>query len=640
MGEAVLCLAGGKFAYFTMPSQPPFHADFWYHAQPMFAKYLSSWVVVRFGVVAVLLCLLLSCTFQNAPQPPVTAERAPIPSATPVPATPVGTPVVTEQGPTSWTIGLLDEPSNVLPFSPDGRAAAPIVEAMFPAPALGLNYTYTTTGVLESLPTPANGGVNVASISGFLDATGQFTLTETTQPTTTEQLTVTYHWNKNLRWADGEPVTAADSVFAFELFGQVQAPQEAEVIRAMVERYEQVDEFTTRAVLKPGRVDPNYLQTAWPPLPRHHVAELPPEDALATLKQQPLGYGPYTFGEQVPDEQIVLVRNDYWPDAAGLPDQLVFRFFAGAEELRTAVTSGEVDVGVLERVPQELYPYLDQDQQSGAATVTYLPGPVYEHLDLNLADDRLHDVRVRQALAYALDREGMSAALFGGKVNPLHSWILPEQQAFYAGDEQLVRYPYDPGKARALLDEAGLTDRNGDGVRDLPDDQPFTLSVLTTDTPLRTALAQRIVENWTAVGIQAETEVQPIDQLYSPTGPLYRRTFQTALFGWVAMVDPGGLPLWSCNAVPIQENSYTGNNFVGWCFEAAEWPLRRANSVLDQRLRAQDYLKQQRLWTQEVPSIPLLQRPLAIIQHSEIQGLAPDPLAPITWNVASWRREP
>lgn len=606
----------------------------------MFAKYIPSWVVVRLGIAALLLSLLLSCTLQNVPQPPAAVADTPVPAPTTIQASPEALPAVTEQGPSSWTIGLLDEPSNILPFSPDGRAAAPVVEALFPAPVLGLSYAFTTTGVLETLPTPANGDVSIAPVSGFLDATGQFTLTETTQPTTTEQLTVTFHWNRNLRWADGEPVTAADSVFAFDLFGQVQAPQEAEVILAMVEHYAQVDEFTTRAVLKPGRVDPNYVQAAWPPLPRHQLAELPPEEALARLKQQPLGYGPFTFGEQVPDEQIVLVRNDYWPDAPSLPEQLVFRFFASAEELRSAVTSGEVDVGVLERVPQELYPYLDQDQQSGAATVTYLPGPVYEHLDLNLADERLQDVRVRQALAYALDRESMSAALFGAKVQPLHSWILPEQSAFYAGDEQLVRYPYDPAKAQALLDEAGLTDRNGDGVRDLPNDQPFTLSVLTTDTPLRTALAQRIVDNWTAVGIQAETEAQPIDQMYSPTGPLYRRTFQTALFGWVAMVDPGGLPLWSCNAVPIQENGYTGNNFGGWCFEAAEWPLRRANSVLDQRVRAQEYLKQQRLWTREVPAIPLLQRPVAILQHAPIQGLAPDPLAPLTWNVASWRREP
>jgi peptide/nickel transport system substrate-binding protein len=530
----------------------------------------------------------------------------------------------------------VEEPTNLLPFSVDGRAAAPIVEAMFPAPVLGLNYTYTTTGVLETLPTLANGGVQVISATGFLDATGQFTVTETSQPTTTQQLVVTYRWNPQLHWADGTPLTAADSVFSYELFDQTQASQEAQVARMLIERYELVDEHTTRAVLKPGRIEPTYLTTAWPPLPRHRLQDLPARDAFVEFAQQPLGYGPFTFQEQMPGEQVVLTRNEYWPKKANLPEQLVFRFFSSADALRSAVAAGAVDVAALERIPPELYPYLDQDQQSGAARVTFLAGPVYEHLDLNLADERLHDPRVRQALAYALNRQGMIDAVFGAKVKPLSSWILPDQRVFYAGDEQLTRYPYDPGKATTLLDAAGLNDKDGDGIRDLADGQPFTLTLLTTDTPQRVTLAERIAADLKAIGIQIETELQPIDQFYSATGPLYRRTFQLALFAWIAGVDPGGLPLWSCNAVPLQENEFSGNNFSGWCFEAAEWPLRRANSTLDERIRAQEYLKHQQIWTQEVPVIPLFQRPIAAIVHPRMQGVVPDPLAPITWNIGQW----
>ncbi len=600
-------------------------------------------MIGRVGIIALLLCSLLGCSLQNAPTPSVPAVEAPSTSVTDSPTTTpeavsAPTPVLEGEEPTSWTIGLLDEPANVLPFSPDGRAAAPIVEAMFPTPVLGRSYAYTTTGILESLPSSANGDLQVQEISGFLDATGQFTLTETTQPTTTQQLTITYRWSRDLRWADGEPLTAADSLFSYNLMDQVQSSQEAQLTRGMVERYEQVDEYTTRAVLKPGRTEPGYLLTAWPPLPRHSLADLPPEEAMAEMKRQPLGYGPYTFAEHTPGRQLELTRNDYWPNHERLPERLVFRFYATAEELRNAITSGDVDVATLERIPQELYAFLDQDQQSGAAEVTYLPGPIYEHLDFNLGVDRLQDVRVRKALAHALDRETMSATLFGGKVQPIHSWILPEQSTFYAGDEQLARYPYDASKASALLDEAGLADRNGDGVRELPNDEPFTLTLLTTDTALRTALAQQIVDSWRAVGIQAEVETQPVDQFYSPTGPLYRRTFQVALFAWIAGVDPGGLPLWSCNAVPMPENSYTGNNFSGWCFEAAEWSLRRANGVMDTRVRAQEYLKQQRLWTQELPAVPLLQRPVVVLQRPGLQNVLPDPVAPLTWNISHWQR--
>jgi peptide/nickel transport system substrate-binding protein len=499
-----------------------------------------------------------------------------------------------------------------------------------------VNYTYTTTGVLDALPTPANGGVEIVTTTGFLDETGQFTVTETSQPTTTQQLIVTYRWNPQLRWADGTPLTAADSVFSYELFGQVQGSQEAQVIQSLIDRYELVDQHTTRAVLKAGRIDPNYLSTAWPPLPRHRLQDLPPRDAFDQFAQQPLGYGPFSFQEQQPGQQLVLERNEHWPKQDNLPEQLIFRFFASADELRNAVASGSVDAAPLERIPQELYPYLDQDQQSGAAQVTFMAGPVYEHLDLNLADEHLHDPRVRQALAYAINRQAMIDAFFGAKVKPLLSWILPEQRVFYAGDEQLTRYPYDPGKAGTLLEAAGLVDKDGDGIRDLADNEPFMLRLLTTDTPQRTAMVDRIAADLKAVGIKTEIELQPIDQFYSATGPLYRRTFQLALFAWIAGADPGGLPLWSCNAVPLQENGFSGNNFSGWCFEAAEWPLRRANSTLDERTRAQDYLKHQQLWTQEVPVIPLFQRPVAVIAHPRLQGIKPDPLAPITWNIDQW----
>ena len=600
-------------------------------------------------LLACLTCLatlvfLASCSVPSTPPAPAAeapATAAPVPTTPPTIPTTAATSVAapnTTDAPTSWTLGLIDEPADLLPFSADGRAAAPLVQVILPAPVLQQSYTYTTTGILTRLPSLANGDVQIQDIAGFLDATGQFTVTETTQPTTTQQLVVTYRWNPDLRWADGTPVTAADSVFSYDVFSQAQTSQEAQVTAALIERYEQIDQYTTRAVLKPGKVDPAYLMTAWPPLPQHVLKDLPPADALTQFKQQPLGYGPFTYASQEPGERIILTRNEFWPGKDRLPEQLIVRFFATAEDLRSAVLNGAVDVGSIERVPQELYRFLDQDQQSGAAQITYVAGPVYEHLDLNLADQRLQDVRVRQALAYALNRPDINTRLFGGKAQPLSSWILPDQRAFYAGDEQISRYGYDPDRARRLLDEAGVTDSNGDGIRETADQQPFTLTLLTTDTAFRTEFAQRLAADLQAIGVQAQVEAQPIDQFYSPTGPLYRRTFQLALFAWIASADPGGMALWSCNAVPVQENGFSGNNFSGWCFEEAEWALRRATSSLDDRTRAQAYLKQQQLWTREVPIIPLFQRPLAVLVAPGITGVAPDPLAPITWNIEAWQR--
>lgn len=605
-------------------------------------------MIWRCGPWLLLLSLLLGCTIQPAPAAlPQAATATPAPGAAQAdPAPPATTPPVAAPGQdgapaetSSWTIALEDEPGNLFPFSPDGRAAAPVLHAILPAPVLEHNYTYTTTGVLERLPTLDNGDVQLQEISGFLDETGQFTLTETTQPTTTRQLVVTFHWNPALRWADGTPLTAADSVFSYELFGQIEAPAEASAIRAMLERYELVDEHTTRAIFKPGRVEPAYLHAAWPPLPRHRLADLPADQALETFRREPLGYGPYTFAFQEPG-RLVLQRNDYWPAAQRMPAQLIFRFVGSAEGVRSAVVGGEADVGVLERISGDLFRFLEQDRQTEAARVITLAGPIYEHLDLNLDQSWLQDIRVRRALAHAIDRHALSEQLFGGLVAPLHSWILPEQRAFYAGDEQLRRYDYDPARANALLEEAGFTDHNGDGLRDLPSGEPFTATLLTSDTPLRTAMAEQIAGNLRAVGINSQVQTQPLDQFYSRTGPLYRRSFELALFAWIANADPDGLALWSCNAVPKAENGFTGNNFSGWCFEEAEWALRRATSTLDTTARARDYLKHQQLWSQEVPVIALLQRPIVVLHRPTLTGVAPDPLAPITWNLEQWSHVP
>jgi peptide/nickel transport system substrate-binding protein len=500
---------------------------------------------------------------------------------------------------------------------------------------LGLHYAYTTTGILRELPTIANGGVRRRPVSGYLDATGEFTATVTSQPTTTDQLVVTFHWNPALRWADGQAVTAGDSRWAYEAARRAPASPEAEALLDMIERYEELDPTTTRATLKPGRTDASYLLAAWPPAPRHLLEGATPE-ARDKYARAPLGYGPYTFAEAKPGDSITLTRNPFWP-VKGLPEQLWFHFFGSEQALQAAVNRGAVDVAVLEHIPAELYRSLDGDAQKGAIRVTYLRGPVYEHLDFNLDEPLFQDLRVRRAFAYALNRQGMVDELAGGKTTPLESWILPDQPE-YAGDEQLQRYPYDVAKARSLLDEAGLVDQNRDGIREARDGKPISLTLLTTDTPERLDIARRIERNLRVVGIPLRTQGLPVDELYSPTGPLFRRQFQLAEFAWIASVEPSGLPLWSCGAIPGAANSFRGNNFAGWCFEPAEGPLRAAARSFDERASAAAYLRHQQLWTRQLPSVPLFQRPIAIVQRAGLQGIVPDPLAPITWNVDMWKR--
>jgi peptide/nickel transport system substrate-binding protein len=142
-----------------------------------------------------------------------------------------------------------------------------------------------------------------------------------------------------------------------------------------------------------------------------------------------------------------------------------------------------------------------------------------------------------------------------------------------------------------------------------------------------------------AIGIGVDLSALPADQLFAGDGPLFQRQFDMALFAWIAGPDPGGLPLWSCNAVPSEQNGWSGDNFAGWCFRDANRAIRQAVTALDSEERKQAYLVQQQKWTQEVPAVPLFQRLSVAVVAPSVQGPQPDALAPITWNIASWRRK-
>jgi peptide/nickel transport system substrate-binding protein len=234
----------------------------------------------------------------------------------------------------------------------------------------------------------------------------------------------------------------------------------------------------------------------------------------------------------------------------------------------------------------------------------------------------------------------MVADLLGGFGAVLDSWIVPGQWAAAPAD-QLTRYPYNPDEARRLLDEAGIVDTNGDGLRE-SEGQPLTLSLVTTQgSPVRLAAAQRIRDDLAAVGVGLSLQEVPTSGpagLYGPEGPLFRRTFQLALFAWIASPDPRGWERWSCAGVPSANNGWTGNNFPGWCFFEADRAIRTATTSLNQEERAAAYLRQQQLFTQEVPVLPLFQRVDLVLVSPTLTGVAADPTAPFTWNIADWSR--
>ena len=591
------------------------------------------------GALAVISLLLAACAIEGG-----------VPPATPVAVAPTFGPAPTIAAIAAASAarddpgltGRTDQPRDLYPYArdaPSQRVAAPLTELMFPSPVLALNYTYTSTGVLDRVPSLENGDAQIRKADVYLDAANNITTTVTQVITQVDQLVVTFHWNPKLRWSDGQPLTADDSVFAYELAKAAPPSDEARDRLAQLAAYERVDDHTTRATLRPDFITPSYFLSYWTPLPQHVLKDVDPAKVRESdFARKPIGYGPYVF-ESRNDHSITLTRNQHYFGPPPAATRLTVTFMPNMDVLHTNLVNGNLDAIATDRPQADQLATFDQEQKSGRLRAVYVPNPIWEHIDFNLDVPQLQDIRLRRAIALGANRQAMTDALFGGHTPVLSSWVLPGQPEVAPAD-QITRYDYNPGEARKLLDEAGYADPDGNGIRASPDGVTLTFQLLTTEgAPIRQQIAGMFQKDMKAIGIDIQPVPVPSDQLFGADGPLFQRQFDLALFGWIAGADPGGLQLWGCDAVPSPENNWSGENFAGWCFRDANRAIREAVTTLDPEQRQAAYLRQQQLWTQEMPSLPLFQRLSLALIGPRVRGPQPDALAPITWNIASWKRD-
>lgn len=590
-------------------------------------------------------CLMLTaCTIEGGVAPPTTPGMLPQAAVTPtLPVTTTLTQTLATQPLTPSTgfhIGLLEAPSDLLPYyqdSSDQRITSPVAELLFPAPLLIVHNEYTTTGILQRVPSLENGDVEIQDV--FIDASGNITTTtdvESSEIQPVQRIVVTYHWNPDLRWSDGITVTAHDSLFAYELAQQLPFGDDATRRLALLDHYEALDEHTTRATLKPDFIDPAYLRMVWPPLPRHILADIDPAELMERADVLvPVGYGPYMV--EYRDEQTIRLKpNPYFPIPPSA-EVLTISFFEDVAAMQHALRNGTLDVAVAHNVDATDIDRLKSDAQDRYIQMYTLPNQVWEHLDFNLDVPILQQSGVRHAIALATNRQQMVETLFRGYVPVLDSWIFPDHWAA-APPAQLSRYPHDPDHARRILDDMGMIDSNDDGIREY-EGQPVALTLHTTQGMPRSAIAEQFQQDMATIGISVTVIPMPVDELFHSEGPLFRRTFQLAQFAWIADADPRGRELWSCESIPREANGWQGQNLSGWCFLDAHRAIIHATTTLDHHERQQAYLRHQELFTRELPMLPLFQRLTIVLAAPTLSGLAPDAIAPITWNTTTWSRE-
>lgn len=254
----------------------------------------------------------------------------------------------------------------------------------------------------------------------------------------------------------------------------------------------------------------------------------------------------------------------------------------------------------------------------------------------------LGDLRVRQAIAYCTNKLELVQSVYP-LASPeeqegliMHTWI-PRASWAYAGDENVTIYPFDPEKGKALLEEAGWTLPEGANYRQNAAGDELSLKFTTTSAAFRQTWAAVFEQQMAACGIRIVRLHAPASWWFGDTTGLARRDFELGAFAWVGQADPGGQTLWACDQIPSPANGWEGQNYMGWCNEAASQAIKNANNTLNKEERIKWYTIVQQEYTKDVPAIPLFNRTETFSTRADFVGFAPTPGEEYwTYNSADW----
>ncbi len=511
-----------------------------------------------------------------------------------------------------------------------------------------LTYEYQPTYCFDEFPTFENGGAVTETVTIDPERVSEETpivvegqvVTDTataeaagiTIPVELPQLTLTFNLNPQLRWEDGEPVTSADAEEAF----RVQRDPELQVAtRYLIERIvdvEGTDDTTVVQTYAPGYLESDYYTTFIGLVPEHQYGG----QSIAEIRDQesvhPFSFGPYMVQEHVPGEQTSFVSNPYFPTQPKI-GTVIFRYVSDADQLLAQLESGTIDYAGTIGLGLNQTEQLDALAQGNQAEVQYVPATVWEHIDFGIRrgdnqESFFDDVRVRQAVAYAVNRQEIIDQVLFGKTTVMNTYV-PQDHPSHP-ESGLEEYAHDPEQARQLLDQAGWT-AGANGTR-TKGGREFTVTMYTTQgNRLREAASLIIQQNLKDVGINLQLEFVPGPEVLFKSGAegiLAGRRFDMALYAWVSGVDPSHT-LYLCDEIPTAENGYAGQNNPGYCNPEFDRAARQALNELDRERKRELDQAPELMYNQELPSFPLYQRLNVAAFNPAVTGIKIDPTSTI-----------
>ncbi len=461
----------------------------------------------------------------------------------------------------------------------------------------------------------------------------------TSYETSEDGKVITFHLRDDVKFHDGEPLTAADVAYTMNA---IKHPDYSGV-RANVLKYVTevvaVSDYVVEFHL--SQVDATILiglaGSYMGILPEHIFKDIPIKDLReADASWNPIGTGPYKFVEYRPGRHTVLTANeDYWGEGPYI-ETIMIKHFQDTQAVLAAFENGDIDY--IPTIPVEDIDRL-KSEMADEAVFMELPNNGYYYVGLKQNHKILKDLKVRKALMYLLDRQLIVNTIFRGYGTVVDSNNVPFSWAY---SDDIIKYTQDIPKAEQLLAEAGWK-KNDAGIMVNAKGEPleFTMVSMSGDEEKANIIAM-IEEQWKKAGITVNVEFYERSVLFNKY--LDVGEFESYMWGWNLSVDPDCYNMFHSSMGKVNEKGEPDPNGVLKGFNDVEYINAEVDALLEAGRKTYDteerkaiYGRIQQILNEELPYIFLYTTNSVHGMSKKFDNVIWSPLSPIDhhlWKMA------
>lgn len=432
-----------------------------------------------------------------------------------------------------------------------------------------------------------------------------------------DHLRITVILRDNLRWHDGLPITAEDVKFTVEKIKDPTVPAlNKEGFFTKLDHVEVIDDKTAVFIWKEPYAPSLHALTQLAPIPKHVYGK---GDFLTNpANRAPVGSGPFKFEEWRTSQMISIVRNDDYYGKKPYLDRIIFKVIPDGSVALNALKAGELDEMRVTQIQWERQTTEPDFLRRFNKFYYYVPS--YNYIGWNCRSVWFRDKRVRRAMTELFDRESINAKLYSGYAKLVSG---PFYINSWAYDKTVRPWPFDPDEAHRLLEEAGWTDHDGDGIRD-KDGVKFEFEFLIPSGGIiGKQYAQMLQQECAKAGVIVKIRMVEGATFFDRVD---KGEFDACALGWRLDIDPDIFDTFHSTQVPP-----VGLNHGFYSNPKVDSLLERGRVVFDKEKRAEIYHQVHRLMHEDQPYTFVNTVPEKRIINKKIKNIVISPDGPFNF---------